>query len=124
MPEQESEDTGGRWGRTPYRPEDLQDEYGTTDSGRLKITCPGCGNDYYPVATCCVKKGSRTASPFCPNCGVDFRASENDVVKLQCIRTECKSSEAAGALREFINERPDIEITGETVNYREENNDQ
>lgn len=67
-------DDGGRFGRTPYRPEDLKAEWPTTDSGRLAVTCPSCKREWYPSSKCCVDRYA--GDPFCPDCGTDFRALE------------------------------------------------
>lgn len=67
------QEEGGRWGRTPYLPEDLKEEYPITDSGRLRVTCPGCFKEWYPTSKCCVDRYA--GSPFCPDCGTDFRLS-------------------------------------------------
>lgn len=65
---------GGRFGRTPYKPEVLEEEYGTTESGRLEVTCPGCGEEWYPTTMCCIDRYA--GSPHCPQCGTDFRCEE------------------------------------------------
>lgn len=67
----DSSEDSGRFGRTPYRADDLKEEYGTTESGRLTVTCPGCGNEWYPSSSCCVSRYA--GDPFCPECGTDFR---------------------------------------------------
>ena len=72
-------DSGGRWGRTPYRPEDLKEQYGTTESGRLDVTCPGCFRDFYPTPKCCVNRYA--GDPFCPDCGTDFRTADPEEVR-------------------------------------------
>lgn len=112
-------ESGGRWGRTPYRPEDLREQYGTTDSGRLDVTCPGCGRKFYPVDSCCIKGGSRTASPFCPNCGVDFRADEESVEANQIVNARARTDDAAEKLRAFIKETAGISMVDEKTVHRE-----
>lgn len=108
-------EAGGRWGRTPFRPDDLREQYGTTDSGRLDVTCPGCGRDFYPVANCCIKGGSRTADPFCPDCGTDFRASEENIETHQLVQARAGTEEAVKKLRAVIEETPGIRMVGETT---------
>lgn len=71
MSSKSDSDDGGRFGRTPYKPQDLIDEYGVTDSGLLDVTCPGCEKQYYPASKCCVDRYA--GDPFCPECGTDFR---------------------------------------------------
>lgn len=103
--------TGGRFGRTPFRPDDLKEQYGTTDSGRLEVECPGCGRDYYPSSTCCVQR--RAGSPFCPDCGIDFRASEDDIQEKYSFQAEALTDESAEMLREFIEDEMKLNLVGE-----------
>lgn len=115
-------DAGGRWGRTPFEPHDLKNEYGTSDghtSDRLDVTCPACEKEWYPVSSCCVKRGSRIASPFCPECGTDFRADEEDVKAIQSVRLEVRTGAAREELREFIGENPEVGLAEEATIYRE-----
>lgn len=112
-------EAGGRWDRTPFRPEDLREQYGTTERGRLTVTCPGCGKEWYPVDSCCIKGGSRTASPFCPECGTDFRASEENVETHQLVQARARTEGAAEKLREFIETTPEVSMVGEKTVHRE-----
>lgn len=118
-----NESAGGRWGRAPYEPEDLKEEYGTNDSGsRLAVTCPGCGNDWYPLATCCVRRGNRSASPFCQQCGVDFRADPEDVNELLRLKVAALNDDSAEAVRELVERQDGLTIDGESMFYREDEN--
>lgn len=112
---------GGRWGRFPYKPEDLKEEYGTNESGaRLTVICPGCGNGWYPVATCCVRNGNRTASPFCQYCGVDFRADPEDVDELRRLKVSARDDESGEPVRELVERCEGLVLDGESTFFRED----
>lgn len=112
---------GGRWGRTPYRPEDLKAEYELNESGkRLAVTCPGCGEDWYPLPTCCVRSGSRTSSPFCQHCGVDFRADPEDVTEYQRLNVAVRDGWGAEKIRQLVASTDGLSIDGESTFFREE----
>lgn len=114
-------DDGGRWGRFPYKPENLKEEYGTNESGsRLTVICPGCGNDWYPLATCCVRKGDRASSPFCQYCGVDFRAYPEDVNELRRLNVSARDDESAESIRELIERCESLVLDGESTFFRED----
>jgi len=113
------ESEGGRWGRTPYKPEDLKAEYGMNEQGkRLSVICPGCGNDWYPSPKCCVDRYAGDA--FCPQCGTDFRADPEDVHRFTSLKIESRTDDAAESLREFVAETDGLEIGRESEFYREE----
>lgn len=115
-------DQTGRWGRTPYEPEDLIEQYGTDDRGtatRLNVTCPACEQEWHPLASCCVKSGSRTASPFCPDCGTDFRADPEHIVTIDRLTVDAHTDAAREALIEAIRENPGLDLANQKSRYSE-----
>jgi hypothetical protein len=116
------QEEGGRWGRTPFLPEELKAQFGTSDghtASRLDVTCSGCGIDFYPVASCCVKSGPRAADPFCPNCGVDFRLSEDEIERLVRMKATVRTKEAVDQLRDFVEGHAGIELSEGTTIYQQ-----
>lgn len=115
-------DSGGRWGKTPFKPEELKKIYGTNKADtRLNITCPACEKDWYPVATCCVKSGPRCASPFCPDCGVDFRLNDDEISSVKRLDIDIKTNKAGGWVRKVVNSMPFVEVIDERIIHKEKN---
>lgn len=106
---------GGRFGRQPHRPEELKAEYGTVESGRLDVTCPGCGRDFYPTSKCCVDRYA--GSPFCPDCGTDFRHDATEDLQIsvrlkQMINSIKKSHRPCSSLAEQDFDSAERELKG------------
>lgn len=120
-------DYGGRWGRAPFKPDDLKAQFGTVDdsvSDRLDVTCPGCGKNWYPVSSCCIKGGGRTSSPFCPECGTDFRADTDAVMKVTHTRVSAQTDDALDKLHQCIRATSGLSIDNEVGVYRETEGEQ
>lgn len=100
--------TGGRFGRTPYQPDDLTAQYATTDSGRLHVTCSGCGREWYPSPLCCVHR--RAGTPFCPDCGTDFRVGDATHETHYQVHVTAQTDTAATALHTFITDHDDLTL--------------